>query len=960
MSEPKLISPMLDNFVMGDPISNHNGVQCCPAMQNDTEEKYLVKIISLPAFQTQLDALLLSGAYNDKESALDYYKALAADILEEANILQKLAQLEGFASLEKSQMVPMDDETGYDVYLLSKYRNTLAQQLRKNALTQLSAVNLGLDLCSALTVCRKSGYLYVNLKPENIYLSENQEYQIGDIGFLKLDTLKYTSLPERYFSKYTAPEITDAFSALNSTLDVYAVGLILYQIFNNGALPVIDNSESPNDFPAPEYADQEIAEIILKACSANPADRWQSPVEMGQALVGYMQRIGANDVPIVPISEEPVSEDDGLRDGSAEESAQVEDVSVVVEGEPESGVYVEDEDGNLTFIADYSNEAHDLAETSEGTDYDEVSDEVSDMLTQADEIIAHPAPDPVVQPEAIDVPIPPPLPIEEDETDDTGDNTEQTSEDEDAKESADDDEASDEAAQSEQDSKKKPSHLLRYILIALVSLSVIAAGIFFYTNYYLQSIDSIILKQGDNGSLTVIVKTEFDEDKLTVLCSDTYGNQLTASVKDGRADFTELKPNTAYNIKIVTDSFHKLIGNTTAAYSTPAQTNIIQFNAVTGSEDGSAIISFNINGPDAKNWSIQYSAEGEAAKSISFTGHMITVTGLTVGKEYTFTLIPESTLLISGTTEIKHTASKLIKATDLAVKSILNNTLTVLWRAPEGVQVNSWSVRCYNESGFDKTQVVNECNAVFEGVDQASAYTIEVTANGMSVSERTNVAANAITITEFKVDNTNLNKLIVSWSANNTASLGGWVLSYKLDDAAAIVIDCGDATSYELHTKIPGITYTFVLKSKDGTDVLGGTLVHQEPPAKDFSAYNVSAANMEFKMCKTPSVKNWDRYDLKKSDYTSTFTVGGKASFLIHLQGKYSKSSDKIIAVFLIRDENGMIASTSGASFTWSKMWSGNYCELNIPVLPQVPGNYKISVYFNEGFVHEQQFTIAT
>ena len=29
MSEPKLISPLLDKFIMGDPISEHDGVQCC-------------------------------------------------------------------------------------------------------------------------------------------------------------------------------------------------------------------------------------------------------------------------------------------------------------------------------------------------------------------------------------------------------------------------------------------------------------------------------------------------------------------------------------------------------------------------------------------------------------------------------------------------------------------------------------------------------------------------------------------------------------------------------------------------------------------------------------------------------------------------------------------------------------------------------------------------------------------
>ena len=77
MSEPKLISPLLDGFVMGDPISDHHGVRCCPAMQLDTEQKYIVKIISIPASQKQLDALLLTGAYSSKEDALAYFAELS-------------------------------------------------------------------------------------------------------------------------------------------------------------------------------------------------------------------------------------------------------------------------------------------------------------------------------------------------------------------------------------------------------------------------------------------------------------------------------------------------------------------------------------------------------------------------------------------------------------------------------------------------------------------------------------------------------------------------------------------------------------------------------------------------------------------------------------------------------------------------------------------------------------------
>ena len=156
MSEPKLISPMLDNFAMGEPISDRNGVRCCPAMENGTDNRYIVKIISVPPSQTQLDALLLSGAYSDKESALAYYRSLSEDIVEEINTLQKLSHLEGFVAFKNHQVEPMDDDAGYDVYMLSEYRNTLEQLFRHGTMTHLTALNLGLDLCKGIRFGGKS------------------------------------------------------------------------------------------------------------------------------------------------------------------------------------------------------------------------------------------------------------------------------------------------------------------------------------------------------------------------------------------------------------------------------------------------------------------------------------------------------------------------------------------------------------------------------------------------------------------------------------------------------------------------------------------------------------------------------------------------------------------------------------------------------------------------------------
>ena len=58
MSEPKLISPLLDDFSMGAALSEHDGVRCYPALKENSEKKYIVKIVSIPASQSQVDALL--------------------------------------------------------------------------------------------------------------------------------------------------------------------------------------------------------------------------------------------------------------------------------------------------------------------------------------------------------------------------------------------------------------------------------------------------------------------------------------------------------------------------------------------------------------------------------------------------------------------------------------------------------------------------------------------------------------------------------------------------------------------------------------------------------------------------------------------------------------------------------------------------------------------------------------
>lgn len=808
MSEPKLISPMLDNFIMGGPISDHHGVRCCPAMENETNDKYIVKVISLPASPSQVDALLLTGAYPDEESALAYFKELSEVVLEEINVLNSLSEQDGFIPICDYQVEPMCDGKGYDIYLLNRYRRTLEKHFKRHTFTHLDGLNLGLDLCAALSACRRSGYLYVDLKPSNIFVTE-QQFRIGDLGFIRLDALKYASLPEKYLSTYTPPEISDAYSALNTTMDVYAVGLVLYQVFNNGVLPFNDEVKPGDRLPAPMYADYEMGEIILKACAADPEERFQDPFQLGQAIVGYMQRNGASDAPIVPLpEEESVTEaDENSVESATEECSEAQNT-------PENEIAPVDPE--LAEWVDLSKETVPEEEVPEDAP---ITDEVSEILNQAEDLAAIVVPDPVVVPDHVDVPDIPLEPVpEEDDSCDEAESPEEVLID------LEDSESENEADEliAEESEPQKPAKKRRWVgvLIALLLVAcLVVGGYYYYKAYYLFNIDNLTV-ESDYTTLTVYVTTDKDESLLQVTRTDAYGNPVTQPVVNGKAVFTDLTPNTAYNIKLTVNGFHKLTGKTTATFATPIPTNIVKIDAVTGVSDGSVNLNIALDGPSSNEWSVYYTADGEENRSATFSGTSVTLSDLTIGKEYTFKLFPAEDLYVTGTTELTFTPSVVVRAENVEIVSCMNNALTVKWNAPENTVVENWTVRCTG-ANYSKTIVTTDTIVTFGDLDHTLAYNVEVKAAGMSVSQPTNIPADTTTATNFVVDDSDGAKLVVMWETSKAVPADGWTLYYSIDGSnVKETIYCTE----NMATITPFLfnsTYHFYLEDARGNMLLG-------------------------------------------------------------------------------------------------------------------------------------------
>ncbi|MBQ8769095.1 MAG: fibronectin type III domain-containing protein [Oscillospiraceae bacterium] len=1000
MSEPKLISPLLSDHMMGDPISSHHGSSCCPAIKKDSDDKYIVKILSIPASQVQLDALLLTGAYSSKEAALAYFKELTDSAVEEAEVLKKLSQIEGFCSYEGWQIVPMEDATGYDLYLLGAYRPTLEWHFKSNPMTHLAAVNLGLDLCAALSVCRRNGYLYVDLKPGNVFLTGNQEYRIGDLGFIRLDSLKYASLPDRYRSAYTAPEIADAYSSLNTTLDIYAAGLILYQAYNNGLLPVMDGDEP---LPPPAYADYEMAQIILKACARNPEDRWQDPAEMGQELAEYMQRNSVNDVPIIPpaVTEAPVEEPEEATEAEeaaeevTEEATEAEEIpqdAPVEETEPEEAP-VEETEPEDTEAEEPPVEETEEAEAEETEDEEQfvidgfetdetapseedlqdledaaVSDETSVMLAQADELIDHETPGPVVVPEPMEITLPEPempeeTPEETTETEDSAPEEEPpAAEPEEAAETEDDAQADPGYVDEEDytDPKRNKKHNTPVIILStILVLLLLAVGIYtFYENYYVQLVQNITVSS-EFGEMTVKLDTQVDNELLRVVCQDTYGNKLTADVVDNTAHFTGITSNTHYKITVEVSGFHRLIGTTSANHTTDAQTNIVEFTAKTGEQAGSVVLNFSVQGEDNFAWRIYYSTPGEEEKTVECNGHMATVTGLTVGSTYTFRLAPVVDLHVVGTDTVTYTASDLIYPESLAIKGFNGGNLKVTWKAPKDVTVDGWIVRCYNADGFNASFNVDTPEISIEGLDPAQSYTIDVKADNMTVSKWVSLTANSVTVKNIKLDDSKPGEMTINWGFEGTAPEGGWRLFYTVDGGEKHVIHC-DTTSCTIAPLVPGGSYVVSFQLDGDITVFGGKTKFSVPESEKFDSYGVTWENFSFRMCWTPDNADWRWYNLYESDFTNTFKVGEKASFVLRLDTNYHDDQDDIETLFVVRDADGkVISANTGRTRIWVAMWDQRYSELDMPAMPQKSGDYTVDIYFNGALVTTEKFTVT-
>ena len=254
--------------------------------------------------------------------------------------------------------------------------------------------------------------------------------------------------------------------------------------------------------------------------------------------------------------------------------------------------------------------------------------------------------------------------------------------------------------------------------------------------------------------------------------------------------------------------------------------------------------------------------------------------------------------------------------------------------------------------------------ATVPAIDTTKPYTVEVLAEGMTQAARVNITANPLTIGQIQVNEENPESLTVTWDYQGDAPEGGWLLMYYIDGSDyQNVIKCEEPTAV-VSPRIHGATYTFEIRSASGVSIFDNILNYETPNAEIFQQYNLLAEEIVANLLVTPEVEGWTYRDVTEEDFTTTFTQAQPISLFLHADKEFHFLREDVNLLYVIRDENGNVLSelTAQETRSWWDMWvdvDHHYCELDLPNIPQNPGEYSLALYFNGYAVLSMDFTIT-
>ena len=166
---------------------------------------------------------------------------------------------------------------------------------RMGAVNLRKGIQIARQICAALHEAHTQGIVHRDLKPENIMLDRSGNVKVMDFGIARLLDASVTATAGGIIGTpaYMAPEQAEG-HAVDARTDIYALGLILYEIFTGrptfaGDTPMVVALKQIREAPvAPKTLEaslpSELDGTIMRCLEKDPAQRFQNVEELDAAL----------------------------------------------------------------------------------------------------------------------------------------------------------------------------------------------------------------------------------------------------------------------------------------------------------------------------------------------------------------------------------------------------------------------------------------------------------------------------------------------------------------------------------------------------------------------------------------------------------------------------------------------------------------------------------------------------
>ena len=269
-------------------------------------EKAALKVIHIPQSRSDIEELYNDG-YDD-ESITARFHGYLEDIIREYSMMANMKGCKNVVYCDDVRQIQHEDGIGWDIYIKMELLTPLVKTLGRE-IPEQQVVNIGIDMCSALVLCKEHNIVHRDIKPQNIFVSPDGTYKLGDFGIAKTAE-RTTSGTKTGTYKYMAPEVYRS-QPYGAAADQYSLGMVLYWLLNErrtpflplpGAVraPTVTQEDEARKrrfdgetLPAPAHGSPELQAIVLRACAYDPKDRFASAADMLAALRGLRQTAAA-------------------------------------------------------------------------------------------------------------------------------------------------------------------------------------------------------------------------------------------------------------------------------------------------------------------------------------------------------------------------------------------------------------------------------------------------------------------------------------------------------------------------------------------------------------------------------------------------------------------------------------------------------------------------------------------